>query len=104
MRALPLETAQPVSKEVKLKSKKLIRSLILPVGVFVCVAPAVLGVIASRTSLKREGGLNERPQAGPIIRTDKEGYLAGETITISGEGFSPLESVMLRVSHADGTV
>ncbi len=67
------------------------------------VAPA-LGRIAKRAVLQRGGGLSESPQTAPVIRTDKEGYLAGEVTAISGEGFSPFERVMLRVSHIDGTV
>src|SRR6266571_832489 len=44
-----------------------------------------------------------RPQASPVIQTDKTGYLAGEAIEISGSGFTPLERVMLQVKHAGGT-
>src|SRR5262245_13667864 len=38
------------------------------------------------------------------IKTNRSSYLAGDTITISGSGFAPLESVMLQVKHADGTM
>ena len=40
----------------------------------------------------------------PGVATDKTGYLAGETVTIAGSGFSPDEVVTLQVAHADGTV
>jgi hypothetical protein len=39
----------------------------------------------------------------PEVWTDKPGYLAGAPVRISGEGFSPLELVTLRVIHEDGT-
>src|SRR5437667_125490 len=90
-------------KEVKLKSTKLVGTFILLLGLMVGVAPA-LGRIAKRAVLQRGGGLSESPQTAPVIRTDKEGYLAGEVTAISGEGFSPFERVMLRVAHIDGTV
>jgi Tol biopolymer transport system component len=37
----------------------------------------------------------------PQIQTDKSGYLAGEPIRISGEGFLPLENVRLEFTHAE---
>ncbi len=37
------------------------------------------------------------------IHIDKNSYIAGQALTISGEGFSALESVMLRVAHSDGS-
>ena len=86
-----------------MKSTKLVGTFILLLGLMVGVAPA-LGRIAKRAVLQRGGGLSESPQTAPVIRTDKEGYLAGEVTAISGEGFSPFERVMLRVSHIDGTV
>src|SRR5206468_3999587 len=67
------------------------------------IAPAVYGVIKTRAILQSSNG-SQSSQAGPVIRTDKESYLAGEKVTISGSGFSPLEHLMLRVSHVDGTV
>ena len=86
-----------------MKSTKLIGTFILLLGLMVGVAPA-LGRIAKRAVLQGGGGLSQSPQTAPVIRTDKEGYLAGEVTAISGEGFSPFERVMLRVSHIDGTV
>src|SRR5438552_3393297 len=70
----------------------------------ICVVPAVFvfGMFAKEARVRQglgRGGAN----AGPVIRTDKESYLAGEIITISGTGFAPLESVMLQAKHADGT-
>jgi hypothetical protein len=43
-----------------------------------------------------------RTQTKATVRTDKTGYLAGDRITISGDGFQPFESVSLLVSHAGG--
>ena len=86
-----------------MKSTRLVGSLILLLSIVVGVAPA-LGRIAKRAASQRGVGLNEGPQTAPVVRTDKEGYLAGEVTVISGEGFSPFERVMLHVSHVDGTV
>src|SRR4029453_12136012 len=36
------------------------------------------------------------------VTTDRTGYLAGETVTITGSGFAPLETVTLHVVHAGG--
>ena len=36
----------------------------------------------------------------PVVSTDKTGYLAGETISISGTGFTADEPVTLQVTHA----
>jgi len=71
----------------------------------ICVVPAVFvfGMFAKEARVRQglgRGGAN----ASPVIRTDKESYLAGETITISGAGFAAGESVMLQVKHTDGTV
>src|SRR5262245_19566269 len=41
-------------------------------------------------------------QRGATLATDKSGYLAGETVTVTGSGFSRGERVMLQVKHADG--
>jgi hypothetical protein len=43
-----------------------------------------------------------RPSS-PQIQTDKDGYLAGESIQITGTGFSPSDRVTLQVAHDDGT-
>ena len=88
--------------------------LLAALGFFVAVltVPSIFGMFAgpSRTQqlyqseqLQTERSLTDRLTSKPIIRTDRQGYLAGETITITGEGFSPLESVMLRVAHDNGT-
>ena len=42
-------------------------------------------------------------QTAAAVRADKSAYIAGEPITILGQGFSPLEEVTLQVTHADGT-
>jgi len=61
---------------------------------------ALLPVAATSRSSPPPSG--RRPESA-VIETNKTGYLAGETVTISGAGFAPLESVMLQVKHADGT-
>ena len=43
------------------------------------------------------------PTPACTVDTDKDGYLAGEVVTILGSGFGPLEEVTLQVTHADGT-
>src|SRR5438132_944986 len=58
---------------------------------------ALLSVTATTPQTGATGG-----KSGAVVRTDKAGYLAGDTVSISGEGFSPFESVMVRVAHADG--
>src|SRR5438093_4690714 len=84
-----------------MRSTRLVGILGFPIVLTICLAPAVFGVFArARQELSR----SERAAAGPAIRTDRQSYLAGETITISGSGFSPWESVMLKIKHADGTV
>src|SRR5262245_36476561 len=76
--------------------RRLIRNRIC-VGAFTAVALActgssVFGVLRSPV----------RTAAKAVIRTDKTSYLAGDQITISGEGFLPFESVSLLVTHAGG--
>lgn len=39
----------------------------------------------------------------PVLATDKTGYLAGETVNISGFGYAAGESVSVQVKHADGS-
>src|SRR5439155_3590275 len=83
-------------------STRLFRTL-LAVTVFLA-STVVLGLLSSSATLQERFSWNARPGTGPVTRMDKQGYLAGEAIKISGSGFAPFESVMLRVSHADGTV
>src|SRR5262245_25883230 len=47
--------------------------------------------------------LSRPAQSSAVIHIDKQGYVAGETIQISGSGFAPFERVMLRVAHANGS-
>src|SRR5436190_1290066 len=75
-------------------NRMLFGTFLLMIASLAIVTPSVFGVFAQ----------SERSQAGPVIRTDKAGYVAGETISISGQGFSPNESVMLRVAHDSGTL
>ncbi|HYK19534.1 MAG TPA: hypothetical protein VEV42_02295, partial [Pyrinomonadaceae bacterium] len=37
------------------------------------------------------------------VSTDKQDYLLGETVQISGSGFAPYDTVTLQVTHTDGT-
>src|SRR5262245_44157927 len=48
------------------------------------------------------GVIRTTAQAKPAIRTDKSGYIAGEPVTISGNGFLPFENISLTVIHAGG--
>ena len=41
-------------------------------------------------------------QTGPTLVTDHTAYKAGETVTTSGSGFAPNESVNFQVIHANG--
>lgn len=41
-------------------------------------------------------------QAPPALATDRTGALAGQTVTITGNGFQPGENVSLQVTHANG--
>jgi 2-keto-3-deoxy-6-phosphogluconate aldolase len=60
---------------------------------------SLLGLFARPTRIRQTGSA----ERNPAIQTSKTAYLAGETVTVTGEGFTPLESVMLRVSHNNGT-
>src|SRR6058998_2517284 len=90
------------SSRRKMMSTRLFRTLIT-VTVFVA-STAVLGLLARSATLQGRLSWTARPEGSPVTRIDKQGYLAGEAIKISGSGFAPFERVMLRVSHADGTV
>ena len=83
-------------------STKLFRTLLM--GIVFVASTVVLGMFASSATLQGRLGWSERPGSGPVTRIDKQGYLAGEIISITGGGFLPFESVMLRVSHTDGTL
>ncbi len=63
---------------------------------------AVFAVFAKPASSRQQSSLGERAQAGAVISTDRQVYLAGETINVFGSGFSPYERVGLRVTHANG--
>src|SRR5687767_13463193 len=71
------------------------------------VRQAFFGTPAAPRPLQ-DTGITEDPTPtptppGPAISTDKTGYLTGETVTITGYGFSQSETITLQVRHADGT-
>lgn len=49
------------------------------------------------------GGAERGFASTALVGTDKTGYLAGQTVTLSGSGFTPSENVTLQVTHADST-
>ena len=64
---------------------------------------AIFAVFAKPASPRQQSSLGEREQSGAVIGTDRQVYVAGETVNVSGSGFSPYERVGLRVTHANGT-
>src|SRR5262249_47583265 len=71
--------------------------------VFLVLSFAMFAVFAKPGSSRQQAGEGERVQAGAVISTDRQVYLAGDTVNVSGSGFSPYERVGLRVTHANGT-
>ena len=63
---------------------------------------ALFVVSAKSASPPQQSNLGERAQSGAAISTDREVYLAGETVNVFGSGLSPYERVGLRVTHANG--
>src|SRR5207249_8957582 len=70
--------------------------------VFLALSLAVFAVFAKPASSRQQSSLGERAQAGAVISTDRQVYLAGETVNVFGSGLSPYERVGLRVTHANG--
>jgi len=97
------ETICSWTEIMMMKSTRYIGTLILVIALLAGAA-GVFGVLAGPAALQRRLSRIVRPDGDPAIRIDKRGYLAGDTIKISGTGFSPFESVMLRVAHTGGTV
>ena len=59
--------------------------------------------VAAVLALALMGQAAAQDIASPVVvTTDKTGYLAGETITISGSGFGPNEAVTVKISRAGG--
>jgi uncharacterized repeat protein (TIGR01451 family) len=58
---------------------------------------APLGGVASFSE-----GAAQQAATEPVVWTDRTGYLAGETVSITGAGFAGDEEVTLQVKHADG--
>src|SRR5262245_3003339 len=48
--------------------------------------------------------LEDRTLLSAAVWTNKPDYLPGETVTITGTGFQPGETVNLQVLHTDGTL
>ena len=65
-------------------------------------ATVVLALVALLSVAATKTGATGGKKSGAVVRTDKNSYLAGDTVSISGEGFAPFESVMLRVEHDNG--
>ncbi len=86
-----------------MKPASLVGILTLQIALLMCVVPGA-GVLGRESRMGQKPSRSESIAANPAIRTDKESYLAGERITISGKGFSPFETVMLHVEHANGTM
>src|SRR5436309_6891392 len=63
---------------------------------------ALFVVSAKSASPPQQSNLGERAQSGAAISTDRDVYVAGETVNVFGSGFSPYERVGLRVTHANG--
>ena len=87
-----------------MKPTSFVGILTLQIALLICVVPAVAWVFGSEARMRQRPSRSESIAANAVIRMDKEGYLAGERITISGKGFSPFETVMLHVEHANGTM
>jgi hypothetical protein len=78
------------------------RTLALIVAVLALAAPAMFAALG--TSARSRAVKPGKPaQNSASVQVDKTRYVAGETVTITGSGFTPLESVMLQVKHAGGT-
>src|SRR5881397_3881202 len=76
----------------------LVRALGLMFVIAACTAPNLAARGAPR---QQEFGKSDSPQErGPVIRTDRKRYLAGTSVRVSATGFSPFETVRLRVTHA----
>ncbi len=86
-----------------MKPASFVGILTLQIALLMCVVPGA-GVLGRESRMGQKPSRSESIAANPAIRTDKESYLAGEYITISGKGFSPFETVMLHVEHANGTM
>src|SRR5437773_4901470 len=87
-------------REKRFLSKRLMAAL---AAVFIVALQASnVNVFALRPVLRQALSPNAQPGSGPVIRIDKQDYLAGETVQISGSGFAPYEKVMVRVAHDNG--
>ena len=86
-----------------MKPASFVGILTLQIALLMCVVPGA-GVLGRESRMGQKPSRSESIAANAVIRMDKEGYLAGERITISGKGFSPFETVMLHVEHANGTM
>ncbi len=54
-------------------------------------------------AIKRILSASATQDAAPRLVTDKTGYVAGETVNISGSGYAAGETVTIQVKHADGS-
>src|SRR2546425_4745047 len=70
--------------------------------VFSTLSLAMFAVFAKPAPPRQQSSLGERAPDGAVVSTDRQVYLAGETVNVFGSGFSPYERVGLRVTHANG--
>src|SRR5437667_5657643 len=85
------------------RSRGMLRGTPALLLVFLVLSFAMFAVFAKPASSRQQSSPGEREQSGAVIGTDRQVYLAGDTVNVSGSGFSPYERVGLRVRHANGT-
>jgi hypothetical protein len=73
------------------------RRLLLPIGSILLLALLVGLGTACMAALADEGG-------SPTVTTDKQDYIPGDTVQISGSGFAANAEVTVRVTRPDGSV
>src|SRR5262249_52450172 len=76
------------------------RTLALAIAGVALAAPAMYATLGSSA----RSAMRPAQKSAASIKTDRASYIAGDKIKISGAGFTPLESVMLQVKHANGTI
>jgi len=77
------------------------RTLAVAIVGVALAAPAMYATLGSSAPSR---AVRPAQKGAASIKTDRASYLAGDKIKISGAGFTPFESVMLQVKHANGTM